>query len=367
MNFEFTSEQNLLASSVRQCFERLPKSPNRLIAGTAEAALPRLKDMGQDFGALGILGILASEEAGGLGMGFVDATLVALESGRECVAFPIIESIVTSYYLARARPNAACSIINGETLGTAASQGELLAIPESGLVRLEGTVLAPYASRARWLSAAALADDGTDYVALIDLSAGGIDIEPVRSLDLTYLMDRVSIHAVAESKMLIPGRLGSVLGLLSCGEIVGAAARVLESTVSHLQNRVQFGVPIGKNQALKHIAADDHVCIENMRVGVEYAAWSFDNYRARRTAGVNHDHTAVDKAYAVAKSYCSRAARKVAQDGVQLHGGMGFTWEQGLHLLSRRILRLATSCGTVYEQNEVLAKLILEPPRGGST
>jgi alkylation response protein AidB-like acyl-CoA dehydrogenase len=366
MNFEFTSEQNLLASSVRQCFERLPKSADRLSAGTAQAALPRLREMAQDFGALGILGVLASEEAGGLGMGFVDASLIALESGRECVAFPIIESIVTSYYLGRVYPDAASSIVNGEVLGTAASQGELLASREAGLVRLEGTVLAPYASHARWLTTAALADDGTESVALIDLSTDGIEIEPVRSLDLTYLTDRVSIHCTAESKLLVPGHLGSVLGLLACAEIVGASAHVLERTVTYLRDRLQFGVPIGKNQALKHIAADDHVCVENMRVAVEYAAWSFDYYRAERTAGKDADHSAVDRAYAVAKSYCSRAARKVVQDGVQLHGGMGFTWEQGLHFLSRRVLRLATSCGTAYDLNEVLAKIILEPPRSAS-
>jgi alkylation response protein AidB-like acyl-CoA dehydrogenase len=113
--------------------------------------------------------------------------------------------------------------------------------------------------------------------------------------------------------------------------------------------RKQFGQEIGRFQALKHIAANDALYLENMRLAIEYAAWAQD-------AG---SEDAADAMH-IAKEYCSDQARTVAEDAVQCHGGIGFTWDYDLHLYLRRILRLGASLGTAAEHRERIAGTLIK-------
>jgi alkylation response protein AidB-like acyl-CoA dehydrogenase len=118
-----------------------------------------------------------------------------------------------------------------------------------------------------------------------------------------------------------------------------------------MKQRKQFGQEIGRFQALKHIAATDALYIENMQVANEYAAWA-------------HDANAADAEMAthIAKQYASDSARIVAQDSIQCHGGIGFTWVYGLHFYLRRIMRLGAMFGTAAQHREKLLRLLIEAP-----
>ncbi len=152
-----------------------------------------------------------------------------------------------------------------------------------------------------------------------------------------------------------PNRWRELRIVLAAAELEGAAHTCLDLALEHMKTRRQFGQEIGKFQALKHIAASDALSIESMSLANAYAAWAVD-------AGADDAAEAV----AIAKSYASEAARTVAQNAVQCHGGIGFTWEYGLHFFLRRILRLAASLGTAHDHRENLFEMLTaaRPARG---
>jgi alkylation response protein AidB-like acyl-CoA dehydrogenase len=363
MNFFFTSEQQMLAASIHQCFERLPKVVYEQATPEEERVSQDLKSFAATFGELGILGIIASEDAGGLGMGFSDAILVAIEAGRFCVSFPMIETIVAAYYMARIRPEDASEVIEGRCIATTAISGNLHATRQNDVIMLQGSILAPYANHAEWIAAPATNSEDEKLVVLLKNPSDIIDIQPSPRFDLTSPTYKVQIDCKIDPAMVIPANSNSILALLGSADMLGTAEAVNQRTVQYLKDRVQFGEPIGKNQSLKHIAADDHVCLENMRVATEYAAAVLDQFRDDVKAGKPRDHSDIDMAVAVAKSYSSRAARQIARDATQLHGGMGFTWELGLHVPVRRMIRMSTVYGNSEEHSERIAQLLI---RGNS-
>ncbi|MDE3086627.1 MAG: acyl-CoA dehydrogenase, partial [Acidobacteriota bacterium] len=132
-----------------------------------------------------------------------------------------------------------------------------------------------------------------------------------------------------------------------CAEILGGAARVLETTVEYAKDRVQFGRPIGSFQAVKHRCADMLVDVEGMRSAAYYAAWAVG-------AG-DPDATAAASA---AKVWCTEASRRVMASGLQVHGGIGFTWEHDLHLFVKRAQLDQVSYGDAPVHRERLAALL---------
>jgi alkylation response protein AidB-like acyl-CoA dehydrogenase len=132
--------------------------------------------------------------------------------------------------------------------------------------------------------------------------------------------------------------------ILRCAEIVGAAAFCFETGVQYLKDRRQFGQPIGANQALKHLAADGYVQLENIRVAVTYAAASMD--RALSNPGKAASLEDAREAVCVVLSYVPETARELAELSIQFHGGIGVTWEYTLNRYLRRIIRLGQSLGS---------------------
>jgi alkylation response protein AidB-like acyl-CoA dehydrogenase len=134
---------------------------------------------------------------------------------------------------------------------------------------------------------------------------------------------------------------------------MGIAARMLDASVDYAKTRVQFGQPIGAFQAIKHCCADMAVAVEAGRSAAYYSFW---------TAAED----AVDRARAasMAKSYCGGVARQVCNDAIQVHGGMGFTWELGLHRFLRRAKVLEHAFGDIAYHNERLLAETLAVKRG---
>ena len=353
MYFDYTQEQKMLAESVRRMLESLPRDRDLLKAGTAASTLSCLPQFARSIGDLGLLGIMASEQDGGLGLGLVEASAAAVETGRNATPFPVIDGIAALTSLAAANPDAAAGVIAGKAIATAAVGGKLRARQTGREIALEGTLLVPFAKHARWLVAPVEGWANDEHAAVIDLA--GLHAEDKGSIDITYQISSVTVSQNVSPTLLLPARLERTLGVLACAEMVGAADVCLSRTVDYMKTRKQFGQTIGSFQALKHMAADAYVGIEAMRAAVEYAAWAHDDATRRGSADAEAD---ADAACHIAKSFCSDTAKKVAEVSIQLHGGIAFTWEYGIHLQLRRILRLATSFGNAYDHREALAATV---------
>jgi alkylation response protein AidB-like acyl-CoA dehydrogenase len=132
--------------------------------------------------------------------------------------------------------------------------------------------------------------------------------------------------------------------------MTGVAARVLDNSVTYAGQRTQFGKPIGSFQAIKHKCADMAVAVEASRSAAYYASWALAEDAPDRA-----------KAVSIAKSFCGDAARFVCNEGIQIHGGIGFTWELGLHFYLRRAKVLEYSYGdAAYHRERVLAETLSE-------
>ena len=196
-------------------------------------------------------------------------------------------------------------------------------------------------------------------VALYTVAAGapGLVVEPVSTLDLTRRQATVRFDATparlvasAEETADVCERVLRVAAVLLAAEQVGAAQHLLEASVSHARTRMQFGRAIGSFQAVKHRCADMLVDVELARSTALHAAWSLDE-------GTDED-ARIEAS--LAKSVCSDAFTRVAAATIQVHGGIGFTWEHEAHLYYKRAITDAALLGSASDHRERLAALVLD-------
>jgi alkylation response protein AidB-like acyl-CoA dehydrogenase len=131
-------------------------------------------------------------------------------------------------------------------------------------------------------------------------------------------------------------------------EAIGVAQRALDLSVAYANERTQFGRPIGSFQAVKHKCVDMMVAVETARSLAYYAAWA-----------VGEDAPGVDTAVAMAKAYAGDVAKTVTSEAIQVHGGIGFTWEHAIHLYHRRALAIAAAFGSGLAHRETVATAML--------
>jgi alkylation response protein AidB-like acyl-CoA dehydrogenase len=209
---------------------------------------------------------------------------------------------------------------------------EVTARPDGDGYRLDG--VARYvdgAAAADLLLVATTTDAGLVHL-LVPADAPGITVRPMDGLDLTRRLGEVTLAGVAvpTADVLDIGeellaRALAVATVLQAAELVGAADHLLETTVQYAKDRVQFGRPIGSFQAVKHRLADLHIDVEAMRAATHYAALALGD-----------DFPDAAEAVAVAGSYVADTHAELCGEALQLHGGIGFTWEHDLHLFIRR-------------------------------
>jgi alkylation response protein AidB-like acyl-CoA dehydrogenase len=341
------AQQSLIAESASRLFEsEFPLSALRQRDG-AWSSPPGLD---RSIAESGWLGLCAAESAGGSGLGAREALPVLVEAGRHAAPYPLAESLAVAERLSRmpAYQALAGQLIEGRVrVGVLpASAGEVSVEKVADGWRVSGTWRGvPWASVADRLLACLVLDRPT--WSMIDLHTATISRETVTGLDrgcpladvhlhghLVREADRVAVDEPAWARM---------RALFAAAELQGAAQACLDLALAHMKERKQFGQPIGRFQALKHIAANGALRLENMRAANAFAAWAHD-------AGDD----GADEAAHVAKAYASENARLIAEDAIQCHGGIGFTWEYGLHHFLRRIVRLAADCGTTYQHREAL-------------
>jgi alkylation response protein AidB-like acyl-CoA dehydrogenase len=340
MRFGHSEDQRLLAESVRRLFGRsFPTEVVRRFADGGELDPSWAHDMAE----AGLFGICAPAEAGGLGLGVADALPMQMEAGRHLAPYPLAESIVAARLLAGWQETLAADVMEGR-LRVAIAWDDERAVTPNGRASAALPAVA-WAREADWLLGCSARD-----LVLVELGDEAVQRESLGALDLTSRIARVTLDAAP--CRLLPGAaplLRQLGALLLTADMLGTAEAVLEQTVDYLKHRRQFGQVIGAFQSLKHIVADNAARLESMRVALQYAAWAVD------TAAPD-----ADIAVSVAKSYTGSAARAIAGDAVQLHGGIAYTWEFGLHLALRRIHRCAASCGGVEAHREAIAAALID-------
>lgn len=171
-------------------------------------------------------------------------------------------------------------------------------------------------------------------------------------MDFTRKLYAIQFDNVAGEKLGETSALSRALDAATvalAAEMVGGMQRTLDITVEYAKTRKQFGKPIGIFQAVQHQCADMYLETESARSAVYYAAWALQERAADAAAAVS-----------IAKIYASDAARTVGNRGIQLHGGMGFTWENDLHLYYRRAKASETFLGDATYHRERLARLVID-------
>lgn len=353
MNFDFSPEQVMLRDLTREFLSReAPTTATRELLRDPAGYDP---DTWRQLIELGLTGVSFPEARGGQGLGMVELALVLEEMGRAVYPSPYFATVVLAGTALQAADGQAAArlpdLIAGRTRATLALLEDQIAwdavavnLPArrvgAGYVLGGRKMLVPWAQVADLLlipARTAEAADPREGITLfaVPRDAPGLEVRPTTMLDLTNRVAEVVLHDVEVGTGQIVGEPGGGWPILetvldraavaACAEMLGAARKSLELSVEYAAGRVQFDQPIGSFQAVKHKLAEMLLAVEEAHAATYYAAWALD-------AGAEDAPLAVS----TAKAYASEAARQVCGDAIQVHGGIGFTWEYDLHLYFKR-------------------------------
>jgi alkylation response protein AidB-like acyl-CoA dehydrogenase len=376
MNFGFNDEQELLRSTARKFFENECGSDTvRRLMETPEGISP---DLWTKLAEQGWLGLVYPEAYDGMGLGLVDLVVLMEEMGRAVVPGPYFSAVLLGgLAIAEAGSEAQKKewlpkIAAGDRrvalawMEPSAQLGPagvtLTAVEKGGKYTLSGTKLFvhdAHTADALVVAARTRPGAGADGVSLFLLPRGtkGLEVTLLPTMDQTRKLCEVALSDVAvgpDGLLGAPGAgwtpLARVLDRATvalCAEMCGGAQKVLDMTVEYAKIRQAFGRPIGSYQGVKHRAADMLVDVENSKSITYYAAWALDENAPEAPLAVS-----------MAKAYVSDAYRRVAAAGIQLHGGIGFTWEHDLHLYFKRAKGSEFTFGDATHHRERVAQLV---------
>ncbi len=347
MQFAFTEEQDQLRSFVRQFLDE--KSDEAAVrelmetdTGYDEAVWTQMAEQ------MGLQSLIIPEEFGGQGFSFVELIIVLEEMGRSLLCAPFFSSVVlaTSALLVSGDEAAQSEylprIASGELIATVALTEENGRWDESGVTATatkSGDDWAINGAKhyvldghtAGLLIVAARTDEGVSLFA-VDGDAAGLERSPLATMDQTRKQAQLTFADTPATLIGVDGQgwtvLERVLDLAAVGlaaEQVGGAQKVLDMSVEYAKDRVQFGRPIGSFQAIKHKCADMLLEVESAKSAAYYAAWC-----------AAEDNDELPAMASLAKSYCSEAYFHATAENIQIHGGIGFTWEHPAHLYFKR-------------------------------
>jgi alkylation response protein AidB-like acyl-CoA dehydrogenase len=371
VEFGFSEEQEELRRSVRRFLEdKSPISEVRRLMETTEGYDEAV--WSQMASQLGLQGMAIPEELGGLGFGYVEFGLILEEMGRALLCAPYFATVAlaANALLAsgddEAQKDYLPGIAAGETIAT------LALTEDAGVWDLDAVTCTASRSEDGWkisghkmyvldgatatlILVAARSDEGLSlFVVDAATDAPGLTRTSLQTMDQTRKQARLDFDEV-------PARLVGEAGGASAGlaktldlaavalaaEQVGGAQRVLEMSVDYAKNRIQFGRPIGSFQAIKHKCADMLLEVESAKSAAYYAEWA---------AAENSDELGV--AACMAKAYCSEAYFHASAENIQIHGGIGFTWEHDAHLYFKRAKSSEIYLGDPAYHRELLAQRI---------
>jgi alkylation response protein AidB-like acyl-CoA dehydrogenase len=345
MEFDLSKPQKLLQQSARDLFARACSTKKIRELMASDTAFD--SELWSAVADQGWLGIHLGESHGGLGLGIVDLAVVAEEMGRACFPGPFLGTVWAATLIAEANPASKYlkSLIAGESKGAVAllesdASWDLSQVRMQARADGKGHELT---GRKSFVSDAGVADvfvcaarAGDDFALFaVPAKTAGVSIKQTAGLDQTRKLYEVAFEGVtvgAEGVLAVGDaarraltRSMQVATLLVCADMLGGMQWIMEDAVEYAKTRQQFGKPIGSFQAVQHMCADMLLWTESSRSAIYFAAWAFDAEPESAALVVS-----------TAKVYVSDASREVANRGVQVHGGIGFTWEHDLHLYYKR-------------------------------
>jgi alkylation response protein AidB-like acyl-CoA dehydrogenase len=373
MQFGLTETQQTLKNTVRKFLAaECPISEVRKLMETATALDSALW---RKIAEQGWNGMILTEEHGGFGMGMVEMAAALEEMGRALLPGPFFSTVLMAGPLLEGASNEGAkrkylsAISSGEAKAAVALLEDSASwSPDS--IRMQATWSGSnYTLDGRKLFVwdAAIADflicvarlNSELALFLVPAKAGGLRITDLPAMDFTRKLYEVAFDGVSvpRENLLAEGKparaaLDRMLNVATVGlvaEMTGGMQRLLDMTVEYAKTRKQFGRPIGQFQAVQHMCADMLVYTESSRSAAYYAAWAIQE-------GVPEAPLAVS----VAKAYASDAYREVGNRAIQVHGGMGFTWENDAHLFYRRAKASEVAFGDATYHRERIAKLVID-------
>ncbi|HEU4463317.1 MAG TPA: acyl-CoA dehydrogenase family protein [Solirubrobacterales bacterium] len=365
MYFDLTDEQQAIKSTANGFLASRFKSERvREIAASDSG----FDEAGwREMAELGWAGLALPEEWGGQGLGIVDLAVLFEEMGYALAPSPLLSNTIAGLALAVAgsdeqrerwlRPLAAGELRGAPALLDAGSSAVPLRFELEGeqtgdglVLNGEKTLVMDAASADFFLVATA---DGRRHI--VERDADGVTVKPEESIDLTRRLSSIKLDGVTVApENTLPGAAADYLPVFhrACvalaAESTGVAQRALEMSVAYAKDRQQFGRPIGAYQAVSHRCAQMLLETENSRSAVYGAAWAADA-----------EPESLPLAASMAKAYAADAGWRVPDMAIQVHGGIGFTWEHDLHFFLKRGRANAASFGDAKWHRERVADAVL--------
>jgi alkylation response protein AidB-like acyl-CoA dehydrogenase len=358
MQFGLSESQQILKDTARKFFAG--ESPIAAVRKSMETTSTYDSALWTKLAEQGFTGIIVPEEFGGMGLGKVELILLMEEAGYALLPGPFFStvalagSVINACASSEQKKKYLVSIAAGQSRSTVALVEAAGSWDAGGLKinasgnKLTGTKL--------FVTDAAAADFivvvAREGVFIVDAKAPGLHIEPMKGMDLARKIYSVEFKNTPAEILDNAGALAGALDVATaalCAEMTGGMQRALELTVAYAKTRKQFGKPIGIFQAVQHLCADMYLETESSRSATYYAAWALEENTPDAAASVS-----------VAKMYASDAARNVGNRGIQVHGGMGFTWENDIHLYYRRAKASETMLGDATFHRERIARLVID-------
>ncbi len=360
MNFDFSEEQKLLQKTARDYLEE--HATLAVCRGVLESKETHSEELWKGAAEMGWLGAAVPEEFGGAGFGHLELVLIADEVGRSLAPIPFASSV----YLATEALLLAGSdaqkkellprLVSGETIGCLALSERPGRVAEPSVqVRFEdgvltGTKVPVLDGDIAGLGIVAARGKSGVTLAVADLDHASVRRESVRSIDPARSQGKITFDGTPAQALGAEGggwelseRLLDRAAVLMAFEQIGAASRALDITREYTLGRYAFGRPIASFQALKHRIADMYVAIELARSNAYYGAWALEN-----------DSPELGTAACGARASASDALERCATEMIQMHGGVGYTWEYDCHMFYRRAKLLGLALGSASEWREKL-------------
>jgi len=365
MNFDFSDEQKQLRDEARKYLAE--KCPPASVRAVLDGKAPYDRGLWKGLAEMGFLGVAIPESHGGTGAGHLELCVIAEEIGRALAPVPFSSTV----YLAAEAILLAGSqaqkqkwlplIASGEAIGTLALfEGKGNPSPQAIRLSAAGGVLdgikkpVPDGAIADFAIVAARSGnsgrDGDISLHLVDMKAEGIEARPLNSVDPTRNQAEVVFRNCSAEPLGAANEGWSIVtqvldraAVLMAFEQVGGADRALEMGRDYALDRIAFGRPIGSFQAIKHMLADMYVSATLARSNCYYGAWALSTNASE-----------LPEAAAAARISATQAFQHCAKNNIQVHGGMGFTWEFDCHLYYRRANATALALGSLSYWEDAL-------------
>ncbi len=364
MNLEFSDDQKFVQQTARDYLdEHCQLEVCRSVLESDQTYAP---DLWKGVAEMGWLGTAIPEEYGGAGLGHLELALIGMELGRALAPIPFSSSVyLASEAIVRAGSDDQKKkwlplLASGEAIGTLAlAEGLGDFDPRNAEASFDGSKLSgtkvPVSDGSAATVAVVVAKEGAGHsLVLVDLAASGVNCEAVESFDPSRPLARIEFKGVAGERLGAAGEADSIVrdvldraAVLLAYEQIGGAERALDITREQTMGRFAFGRPVASFQALKHRMADVYGKIQIALSNGYWAAWALEN-----------DEPELAQAAAATRVAASDAFVLASEEMIQMHGGVGFTWEYDCHLFYRRAKGTAHALGTPNEWREKLVQQI---------